>query len=222
MVMGAWLVSTGLRETPGRGRLLGAGRLLVALALVGITWWSVAILGGFEDQVNKRAVFDGPMAMANSLARHVSGLQRSPPIDSWAESTSTGGRALTRWIYECTDPGDRLLVAGYAPEISFFSERHFAAGYPYFAWGYWDSEQRQAEAVERLERESVPIYLVKVDRVSYVTRLYPTIDRHLNTRYQPLEPSSLPDHIRSEWAVMVDQSAVPVRTYEPLGTPCFR
>ena len=37
-------------------------------------------------------------------------------------------KALTRYIHECTKPEDRLFIAGFFPDVHFYSARGFAGG----------------------------------------------------------------------------------------------
>ncbi len=221
LVMGAWLIGRWLGVRPGSGQLIAAARLGLAGALVGVTWSSVAHLTGFERQLEVRSVLEGPAAMAGAFERTVERLTISPPIDGWASDDAPGGRALTRWVYECTRPDDRLLIASFAPEIFFFGERLFAGGYPYLGLAYWSSDAAQRRGIERLEAQSVPILLGGELGLRLVARNHPILNEYLMGRFERVPPASLPAHVHNQWIVMIDRAAVPLRTYEPLGLPCF-
>ena len=66
-------------------------------------------------------------------------------------------KALTRYIHECTKPEDRLFIAGFFPDVHFYSARGFAGGQEDFNPDLHSSLRDQRMTIDRLERQSVPI-----------------------------------------------------------------
>ena len=141
-------------------------------------------------------------------------LSISPPVDAWAPPDSVGLKALTRYIHECTDPEDRLFIAGFFPDVHFYSGRGFAGGQEDFNPDLHSSLRDQRLTIDRLERQSVPIVLIKRDLAKA-----PIIDTYLRQRYR------LVPHIDPETTeglrLFVERRRAPTRVYTPLNTPCY-
>lgn len=90
------------------------------------------------------------------------GLRQMPP-EAWTDELSAWMPAASRYLAECTGPGDRVLLATYAPEVPVFARRLVAAGQGTFGLAFYESEAQQLEAVARLERQSVPVVLGSFD-----------------------------------------------------------
>ena len=127
-VLAAWLARRSGNDDPGRppvrARLARAG--IVSLFLV--TFWSVwtvggtGMTGGLGARVANTGIWDGPAGVWQQLGV-VNRRLRDRPIDAWAPPGSTGLRALTRYLLDCTAPSDRILVTWYAPDVFYYAER---------------------------------------------------------------------------------------------------
>jgi hypothetical protein len=95
--------------------------LLVGLSLMGVT--RMTDLG---REIEQNGLFEGPLAVARRVARTASGLHTSPPIDDWAPTGAAGGRALARYVHECTSRSDRPLALAYEPEHYYYADRGLA------------------------------------------------------------------------------------------------
>ena len=124
-VVAAWLARR--IAVPGgslvRTRLKRAG--IVSLVLV--TFWSVWTVGGTGARLARAGVLDGPAGVWTQLGVVTRGL-RNRPIDEWGPPGSTGLRALTRFVLDCTAPSDRVLVTWFEPGVFYYAERGFAGG----------------------------------------------------------------------------------------------
>ena len=206
------------------GLLLRGSRLLVtrivAASFAIVTLGSAAAYGHAGEQIASARLLAGPRGIREQL-NDVNRQLHLRPIDWYAPPGSTGLRALTRYVFECTAPSDRLLVTWFAPEVFFYAERLFAGGQVYLDPGGWHaSPADQQLTVRRLRDERVPITLVSVEWEEAVSKRFPLVHEHLRQHYVTAARSTFGGE--REYAVLVARSLPPLGVYEPLGLPCFR
>ena len=222
-VLAAWLVRR--RADPGgslvRARLKRTAMVSVSL----VTFWSVWTVGGsgasggFPARLGRAGFLDGPSGTWEQFGVVNRGLRRRP-IDEWAPPGSTGLPAVTRYLFDCTAPSDRVLVTWYAPDVFFYSERGFAGGQA-FLYGEWHaSVADQRLTLERMQRQSVPIILARRDRVDLFRRGFPLIYDYVQANYR-LAESTLGGQ-PSAHLVFVDTRLDPVGEHPVLGLPCYQ
>jgi hypothetical protein len=237
VILGAWLMGACLRlpraPKPGGDEDHAASTitrshrrgvwwpaLVMTLAIAG-TWAAVAVMTEFGRQLERSGVFEGPGGVAGRVTATVRGLATAPAVDGWAPKGSTGGRALTRYVYECTRPTDDLLILAFEPEMYFYSERGLAARYLFVLAGYWSSMADQQQAIGVLQTRSAPVVLWNRQTYQPVETDFALLHAYLMTRYDTVRESTFGEPGSTTWRVLVDRSAVVSRTYEPLGLPCF-
>ena len=223
-VLAAWLARR--RADPGgslvRARLKRTGMVSVSL----VTFWSVWTVGGsgasggFHGRLARAGVLDGPAGVWQQLGGVTRGL-RDRPIDQWAPPGSTGLPAVTRYVLDCTTPSDRLLVTWYAPDVFYYAERGFAGGQAFLYGGWHASVADQRLTLERMQRQSVPIILVRGDRVETFRQGFPLIYDYVQTRYS-LAAASTFGATPPPLLVFVDTRLDPVGVHPDLGLPCYR
>ncbi len=215
-VLAAWLARP--RGDPGwspvRARLTRTG--IVSLML--ITFWSVWTVGGTGPRLARAGVLDGPAGVWEHLGVVNRGL-RSRPIDDWAPPGSTGLRALTRYVLDCTAPSDRFLVTWYAPDVFYYAERGFAGGQAFLYGGWHESVAAQRLTLERMKLQSVPIILSQPGTLS--TSRFPLINDYVQTRYRLAAESTFAGE-DGTLRVFVDARLEPVAEHPGLGLPCYR
>ncbi len=217
MVVGALLVGGA-----GRGSTMSAwsGRFCAGLILF-VTTISVALLGDVGRQIERSALFGGPSAVWHNLVRVLESTATTPSIDAWAPPGSVGGRALARYVYECTRPSDRLLVLGFASEAYFHSERLLGGSHFYYRDGFWTSKAEREQSLARLRQEPVPVILWAGDTFRIVADIFPELHGYVTTDYAVAQESTFGSDPRDVWRVLVRRDATPTGVYQPFGLPCF-
>jgi hypothetical protein len=202
----AWQVGVG-------GRRLAARAMTVLLATV--TVWAISVSSSWRELLTARLL--DPSHLTTTLARMAS----SPPSD---ELLPTGRRAgLVRYLRECTEPTDRVLVAWFAPEVYFFAQRPFAAHMVVFFGQHW-SEPRFADVSARdLSTQGAAIVVSRTGDQSF-GETYSTLARVLEERYELAGTTSFGDPEMPEdgYTVLVPRGRPAIRKDGEFHLPCFR
>ena len=222
-VLAAWLARRrdGPRGSLVRARLGRAG--IVSLFLV--TFWSVwtvggtGMTGGLGMRIANAGIWDGPAGVWEQLGV-VNQRLRDRPIDAWAPPGSTGLRALTRYLLDCTAPSDRVLVTWFEPDVFDFAERGFAGGQAYFEHGAFGSVADQRLTIERMQQQSIPIILGRRDQEDLFRLGFPLVYDHVQTRYRLAAESTFGGE--QTFLVYVDAQLNPDAEHPDLGLPCYR
>jgi hypothetical protein len=198
--------------------------IVVTITLVAgaATLLSAAELGNLHKTLEATGATDGPRAVARTALEALRATDGRPPIEGWlAEGDDRRElKELTRYVRECTDPADRLLVTWFAPDVYFYAERRFAAGVAFFQPGFFASPAEEELALARLRTQRVPLVLVNVARDKSFVADHPRLSGHLVERYTLAGEVAAADG--SVFRVLADRSAVPVRSVPPWSLPCFR
>ena len=216
-LLGAWCVGAAAALPTRASRLLAALPVTAVLvSMLGAMW----IVGEVPAEL-----YAGGLSRSRDQAAYraaaVREELRSLPPETWQGMEVTGTLKVARYVSECTRAEDHLLVAGYAPEISVLARRPFAAGQSKLAFSFYKSDFDQRRALERLERQSVPIVLAnyEVFDEAFVTD-YPLLWDYVSARYDRAGIISVDDEPR--YIVFADITRSPSGTDDALGLPCFR
>jgi hypothetical protein len=158
-ILGSWLLSAfmrGLRQFPRPARYAGMACLT---ALVCITTLGVVVLNDVEHQM-KVAGFTSMTRVYRQWETVWGDLGALP---SALNGIDEDLRRASGYLRRCASPTDRLFVADNLPEIYYFAERGFAAGHNSFVSSFYSAPAFQRTAIERWERQSVPIALTPSD-----------------------------------------------------------
>ena len=143
-------------------------------------------------------------------------LTLSPPLTPWLPSRSDRAPELAQYLLACTTPVDRLLTTWYAPDLFFLTDRAFAGNQWVYVSGFHDSPADQAEIVERLKRQHVPLVLVRAGSRAGFWSAWPALTRYLDERYQPDVDFS------DGTTLYVDRQRPIVERLTFRNLPCFR
>ena len=199
-VLGAWLLRRGLM--PGRP---------VARAAL-----TVGVLAGTLAAASRS---DGAYALQRLIATLEA--EGTGPIgerlDDLRRSTPPFADAGARYVFDCTETGDRLLVTGYAPDLHYQSGRGFAGGRPYFLSTFALPEHERL-SLARLTQQRVPIVLAAGGNGGGFAQ-FPLIDGYVREHYRRAGEIQFRDRT---YAVLADTRIPPVCSYGAEGLPCFR
>jgi hypothetical protein len=204
-----------IRAAQQRARLAaGAAATFLWLATV----WSATTFGETGERLTATGVRAGRAATAERF-RQVSQWMQMRPIDYYAPPGSAGVRGLTRYVLECTRPGDRILAGSFEPQIFFYAERAFAGGQVYLKGGWHDSREAQELTVERMRRQRVPIVLINLVTEAEV-RGFSIVYQYVQENYREAYRGNFGNG--PDYAVFVKNDASARGTYPSFDLPCYR
>ena len=154
------------------------------------------------------------------LRRVTQALSGMPPR-AWTEEDAVGTLTASQYLAECTGPGDRVLLATYAPEVPFFARRLFAAGQGTFGLAFYESDAQQREAVARLARQSVPVVIGSYeDFEGEFADDYRIVHQWVAERYR--DAGTIPVNGRPWFRVLVARDRKPTGVHPVFQLPCFK
>ena len=213
VLLGAWLAAAAWH---GRRRWVWRP---AAIALGLAFTLSVATAGQIVDQLERAGLLRSWSRLADALddvgwmllERHS---PRQMPSRAAAALLPFYGYAA-----RCTEPTDRLFVAGFAPEVVVFAQRPFAGGIYTYVAGYYNSEARQRQIVATMRRQVVPFVLIP--GTAYATDFaagWPIVAEYVGGRYGPMV--TLGDAVTGVH-VLIDRTLPVTRRDEATGWPCL-
>ena len=101
------------------------------------------------------------------------------------------------------------------------AQRGFAGGRLDLRGGFYDTPAEQAQTVQRLQAQSVPVVLgPPSDGVAEFAAEFPLVAEYLAATYRSAGDYDVGEGLR--FALMVHTDVEPAGTWAPLGFPCFR
>jgi hypothetical protein len=174
---------------------LGRGAALVLLALT-----TFAALGWARP-----ALLVHPRTVPHDVTSALADLFSSPPV---------GSDPRFAYLRDCTRPGDHILVTGSTPfHVPYYARRPVAGGHLYWHSAWANDAAHEAQSLQLIERQSVPIVFSTHDPVLDDFAAYPAIRDYLLANYQEAPGS--------DGRVLTERRRAPQGTYGPGGWPCF-
>lgn len=213
-VVGPWLLRQVIDLTAlVRPRVLRLAALVVPAAVVLLFW---VALTTYDPSLTMGRLVSSPVRLP-AIAKATTEL-RKRPIDFYAPPGDNGVKRLTRYVFDCLGPTDRLLLVAYEPQVFYYSERLFAGGMEYFHQGRFNSDAEQILTVRRLSAQPVPLVLVDEGRSASFEEGYPLVAAFVHRRFREVGHATFTDN--RSWAVYADPTRTPVTTRE--GLPCYQ
>jgi hypothetical protein len=192
-------------------------QMATAAALIALSSGFVVgtmVLGRTPAVLARTGIREGPLAVwqrTRNLFHYT---------DEWASDrrwTAASGWKIARYVHDCTNPDDRLLLTWFAPEINVYSHRVFAGGEAALMPAFRQAAQYEPSVLARLSRQSVPIVLA-AETLDEFHRVYPALSKHLGAHY----------HKAGEFVadggkiqIFVETSRPQAGIDEEFGWPCF-
>jgi len=195
-----------------------AATVPVALMVV-VLYLSVS--ADFYRRLDKAAMtdrFGKPFERVGHIARQ---MREEWSLATWmARDTRPDLVTLSLYVNACTNPGDRVLVQAYMPQVLGLARRAFAGGHADLRPGFFKTEEAQRLVVERLQRQSVPMILLETgDSLGGFRDSFPIVTAYIDRHYQ-IAATRVFDG-RFGVTLFVRRDAKPEGTWEPLGWPCY-
>jgi hypothetical protein len=228
-ILAAWLclavprlLVVGKSLTPGAVR---AAVLVRGVALAGFAVLLVVFGAGLSrdlyDRLDSAAMVDRVGRVterAQGVARQV---QQDWDLPSWADRPDRPDLInLSLYVNACTQPGDRVLVQAYMPQVLAMARRAFAGGHADLRPGFFATDEAQRLTLQRLRAQSVPIVLLDTETsLQNFRESFPIVTQYLDARYR-LAGTHVFDG-RFGVSLFVRRDLTPRGTWAPLAWPCY-
>jgi hypothetical protein len=217
-ILAAWLLPAAWRAVSGSTLTVRTALRAAVVTAVGLLTWSVLQLGGTFER------FDhiGPLRPSALVGRTAVVTRALRDIDTSLGIPTAAPLApapLIEYVKHCTEPADRLMYIGYAPQTYFFARRGFAAGQVVFEGAYYTSPEEQALMLRRLQGEQVPVVAIPDENVASVREKLGALSAYLDANYARAGNIELPGDQRGD--VLLNRTRSSIGVYAPFGWPCF-
>lgn len=219
-IMAAWLLGRAFRG-PWRRPAVLAVRVL-ALVVIGVSTVAASTYVDLPDFGRRYALDATPAAYFANNADKLRAFSTYPPVDHYAPTGVVGDKAIVRYLYDCTQPADRIFVTSDSYAVPYYTQRR-VVGHVFWANGFMANEDFERRMIELMERDPVPlVFGVGGERALDNLNLYPRVREYVAKRYTE-HHAVLQDNLAGKvfW-LLVDSRRTPTSRYEKLGLPCFR
>ena len=215
VTLGAWIAACLWRAGPW---WIGRPAAVLLVLLFGRL---VTGVGATVEEL-ERANMHLPWSRLPGSLAEVSSLLRNPRTD--VQSPSGASRELMpfyAYVDRCTTRQHRLLVVGFVPEVLVLAQRGFAGGMALFVANYYEGEQYQRAALQRLGGQLVPFVLIPGrDAAAGFDGEFPLVAAHVRGRYEPL--AMLGTNPATSVAVLFDRTIPVTARDSETGWPCLK
>jgi hypothetical protein len=210
-----WLVSLVWRMTP---RPLSLAARIVAVAALLMTMRYASVMGNVVEQLDRANVLAGLDRVPERFVSLVRDMDR-PWAGRLVPSAVAGEmRPFFDYVPRCIPPHQRLLVAAWLPEIVVLSQRTFAGGQIWFMPGAMSTPADHALVLHRLERQRVPVTVIRTPSYVDLAMDFPELDAHIKGRYTEVARWSLGG---DDAVVLLMDMKQATGTDAKTGWPCF-
>jgi hypothetical protein len=213
VTLGPWLVASAWRaRQPWIWRPLSG--LLVALVTT-----SVMQVGATIEQLDRASLLAPWRRLPEYIGEVSADLRASHAERQLPSQTAHVLLPFYAYVERCTTPQHRLLVGGFAPEVSVLMRRPYAGGQVAFVEGYYGDERYQRLVLQRLSRQVVPFVVLPGEAaINQFQTGFSIVANYVRIRYTPLV--TLGPDAASSVQILFD-SALPIASRDPeTGWPC--
>jgi hypothetical protein len=194
--------------------------LITIVMLMSYTTIAAARVGRFGEQLDRTDVWQGAAAVRERAREVIHDLQVQYAEDQMPTDFAYALVPFYVYVRACTPPQARILVTGFAPEVSYYAGRGFAGGHVTLYAGFHAALTEQHQTVARLQRQVVPFVVVPPNRYAEFTRLYPEVAAYVSERYTLLTEVPV-DGFDQPSQIFVNRALRPSGEYGPQRWPCF-
>jgi hypothetical protein len=221
-VLLAGALAMSARRWPGEGVIAPLARTALAVVVVAATAKAIWTIGSVRTELDASGWSDSAEKIVKQAHRRWVELGALPAA-YWTDPEATGSARAAQYLNRCTEPGDRVLVMTYAPEVVGLSGRLFAAGMSRIIPEEFSAERHQRVALDRWQRQSVPIVLAE-DEERYqeeeYAREFRLLDEYLHARYAAAGELELDGgHVMR---IFARRDPAATGTFADTMLPCFR
>jgi hypothetical protein len=216
-VLLAWLLGLAFEARGWLRRGAAFATASAALVFVGMAVTSMADLPG---ELNRIGVVNRRGAFVRRIADLEKRLPRAMPEGN--QIPSRNSEALLPfydYVERCSAPADRIVMTGLSPDVFVLANRGFAGGQMAFRPNFYASEADQRRAIARMQRQSVPFFVLALEEEPDFRRALPLVSQYLDTHYEPLVDFAVPS--TRGLRVYVERGRRAPSADGATGWPCF-
>jgi hypothetical protein len=208
IVLGAWLSSRWIAGSRERGPARIARVIALAVVLLLVTR-SVVVAGGVPAAGDFAAPYSGLWKQ----------LSTSPPFDAWPAGGSAKYRVV-KYVRECTNANEPLLVLWFAPEFYYYADRPFAGRMGAYMDGFYTSDTNRRQNIAALERDRPAVAILEAGREQTDLATHPSVLAYLAANYHEL--GRVPATDGTQIRVFGRNDRPSTSAHADLGWPCYR
>lgn len=213
-LLGVWLVSRAWSVTR-----LRAAWVSISAAVLLAAGYSVAVIGNTAEEFDRMGLGGDWSRLPARVQAQTADLRERFSARQMPTAVAAGVKPFIEYLDRCTLASDRLLLAGFLPEVAYFARRPFAGGQSTFVDGYYGSGEDQRRVVERLGRQSVPFMLSREEDAAEFDAAFPIVAGYVRSRYHPM--AKVPVDQETVVVIQVDAGLTPAGVDARTGWPCF-
>lgn len=173
----------------------------------------------FVDRLDNAGLTEGLGRAFRGAASTARNVRADWELANWAARTERPDLiTLAMYLQACTRPDARVFVQPYIPQVLALARRPFAGGHADLRTGFFDSEEKQALTISRLQRQYVPVALLGESPESF-TKSFPLVGGYLQDHFDVAGLHTFDD--RFDITLLLAKGERPRRLFPELNWPCL-
>jgi hypothetical protein len=194
-----------------------AARIASVAALL-VTMRHASVMGSVEEQLDRANVLAGLHRIPERFVTLVRDMERPWAGRLVPSAPASEMRPFFDYVPRCIPPDQRVLVAAFLPEVAVLSQRPFAGGQIWFMAGAMSSPADHALVLQRLERQRVPVAVIRRPTYDDLALDFPELDAYIMGRFTEVARWPLGDDDAVYLMMGMKQAT---GTDAKTGWPCF-